>query len=574
MEVTVLLEELLKEIHGFTKDSIVVTEAEPIDAPGPRIVFVNRAFEEATGYSRDEVIGKSPRLLQGPDTCPATLSRIRTALERWQPIQEEVLNYRKDGSSFWIDLSIVPVADKTGWFRFWVAVQRDISAKKLFETKLAEQRDAYRRSALVDELTGLFNRRGLKEAAALSSSRGGETVSLFAIDLDRFKQLNDTLGHEAGDAVLKAVADRLRAEAKPGDLFARMGGDEFILLDTATSRADPLRRAMRIEKALSRPVPRGRTSLSCHASVGVATGSWEDYRSGLLFRRADLALYAAKAKGRGQAVAFAPEMERRFLDRMSLAADLQLALETGGLSVAYMPKVHAPTGQVLGLEALARWHHPVHGDVSPAAFIPLAEDLKIVENIDAFVLNKVAQDRQDHEEAGLSIPPISINVSARRLNDNRFVEDVERLGLSGEEISVELVETVLLDRIDDQTLDTLDRLRWRGIGIEIDDFGSGHASILSLTQIRPDWLKLDRRFAQGMVKDQSARDIVRSTLGMARALNIRVIAEGVESDDQAALLASFGCDALQGFLFGKPGSLEDALKPTSAVSFPRARLVG
>jgi diguanylate cyclase (GGDEF)-like protein len=247
----------------------------------------------------------------------------------------------------------VPVADETGWFRYWVSVQRDISALKGIEIALVEQRDAYRRASLVDELTGLLNRRGLKEAACPSGDAASAApVTLLAIDLDRFKQLNDTLGHEAGVAVLKCVADRLRAETRTGELVARMGSDEFILLATRAEGQDALRRAVTIEHALSRPVARGRTTLSCHASIGAATGSWDDYMSGVLFRRADLALYAAKAKGRGQAAVFAPEMERRFLDRMALAGDLQLGLESGGLSVAYMPKVNAMTRES---SASRRW---------------------------------------------------------------------------------------------------------------------------------------------------------------------------------------------------------------------------
>jgi diguanylate cyclase (GGDEF)-like protein/PAS domain S-box-containing protein len=570
----VRVEDLLSRIHGFTRDSIVVTRAAPIDSPGPEIVFVNRAFEEATGYRLAEVAGQSPRLLQGPGTCRRTLDRIRRALERWEPIEEELLNYRKDGTPFWVDMSIVPVADERGWFHYWVSVQRDVTARKRIEAALVEQRDGYRRASLMDELTGLLNRRGLKEVAgARRSEAPSSAVSLFAIDLDRFKQLNDTLGHEAGDAVLKSVADRLRAAGRPDDLVARMGGDEFLILDSVQDGQDPLHRAAILQKALSRPVGHRRSTLPCHASIGIAAGSWDDYASGALFRRADLALYAAKAKGRSQSALFTPDMERRFLDRMALAADLQFALEHGGFSVSYMPKINAVTREVIGLEALARWRHPVHGNVGPGTFIPLAEDLKIVEDIDAFVLNRVAEDRRRHADIG-PLPPISINVSARRLHDGRFMDDIVRLGLTGKEISIELVETVLLDRIDDRTLDTLDRLRWRGISVEIDDFGSGHASILSLTRIRPEWLKLDGRFAQAILSDRRTQDIVRSTLSMAQALDIRVIAEGVEREDQAALLASWGCFGLQGFLFGAPGRLRDAMSPHGPKDSGRSLLAG
>jgi diguanylate cyclase (GGDEF)-like protein/PAS domain S-box-containing protein len=554
------LDELHNQIHRFTKDAILVTEAEPVDEPGPRIVFANRAFEEATGYTQEEILGRSPRFLQGEGTCPLTLARIRKALDEWRPIQEELLNYTKDGTPFWIEISLVPVADETGWFRYWVSVQRDVSARKRIEAALVEQRDSYRRASLVDELTGLLNRRGLK-AAAVAASRNTATrpIFLLAIDLDRFKQLNDTLGHDAGDAVLNTVAERLKSAATPGDLLARMGGDEFMVLDTAPSRIPPMQRAGQIQAALSRPVMHGRTSIGCHASVGIATGSWEDYDSGALFRRADLALYAAKAEGRGRAAVFAPEMERRFLDRMALASDLQFALEHEGFSVAYMPKVHATSRQLIGFEALARWSHPVHGDVPPATFIGLAEDLKIVEEIDAFVLRTVAEDRRRYERNGRSLPPISVNVSARRLHDDRFVDDIERLDLTGSDISVELLETVILDHVEDRTLDTLDKLRWRGIHVEIDDFGSGHASILSLTQIKPECLKLDRRFAQDILSDRRTLDIVRSAVSMAKALDIRVVAEGVETVAQADLLASLGCFGLQGFLFGHPADLDVAV---------------
>lgn len=563
------IDELLQNAHAYTEDVIVITEAEPQNATGPRILFVNKAFEKQTGYSADEVIGKNPRLLQGEDTCPLTRARIRRNMAQWKPIREEILNYRKDGTPFWIEMSIDPVADGAGWYRYWISVQRDITRRKEIDAQLLQQRNSYRRAAITDELTQLLNRRGLKETttsmhAAAGDTNSADSISLFLIDLDRFKVINDTLGHEAGDLILKETAQRLRTVAHQSDVLARMDGDELLVLRTRGATADLKFEAERLREALSRPIEYQRQKVRCDVSVGAASGTLEQLASGALFRRADLALYYAKGSGRGLSAAFEESMERHFFNRATLASDLLFALEQNGLSVQYMPKVETATGKVIGFEALARWFHPIHGSVSPDEFIPLAEEIKVVELVDRFVLHQVAADRDALIRKGRTLPPISVNISSRRLRDPNFLADLDALDLTGSEISVELVETVLLDSISELDLSVLDGLRQRGIKIELDDFGSGHASMLSVTQIRPDWLKIDRRFVMDIDQNPESQHMVGTICAMARVLGIKVIAEGVETELHANILMALGCGALQGYLFGKPSSLIEAFDRNAA----------
>lgn len=548
------LEHVLANVHRHTNDAVIVSEAEPMHEPGPRIVFVNAAFTRATGYAPEEVIGRNPRILQGPDTDQATLARIRTALRAWQPVREELLNYRKDGTPFWVELSIVPVADETGWFHYWVSVQRDITSRRQADEAIRRNLDLIRHQARHDALTGLLNRRGFEEAMAETCARSaesGRSFQLLHVDLDRFKVINDTLGHAAGDCVLEAVARRIGSLLRPGETAARIGGDEFVVLREDSDEREAEAFGHALIDTLGAPVGFGAHRCRFGVSVGATAVCPGETDVRAILARSDIALYRGKAAGRNSFRAFTAEMARSIRDRVSLAEELADAVAQEAFEPHFMPQVRAGDLALDGFEVLARWMRPGRDEVPPAVFVPLADELKLLSEIDRQILVKAMAHRDRWLAEGLAVPPLSVNVSARRLHDPDLIPALRAMNLAPDIVSFELLETIFLDDASDRVLWTIDALRDLGVGIEIDDFGTGHASVISLTRIRPDRLKIDRRLTADIETDRTQREIADSMIRIGRALGIRIVAEGVETPGQAKALADLGCDVLQGFLFGK-----------------------
>ncbi|MEO1680633.1 MAG: bifunctional diguanylate cyclase/phosphodiesterase [Pseudomonadota bacterium] len=403
-----------------------------------------------------------------------------------------------------------------------------------------------------DQLSGLRNRRGLEDAIA-SIKPSERTVAIAHMDLDRFKLVNDTLGHDAGDAVILAIARRLRSLCEPTDIIARIGGDEFVVIRPGADREEITAFAEQALPALAEPVMFEGRECRFGVSIGAAAADISALRSGDLDRAADQALYLAKNEGRGRVRFFSADMERRLRDRSVLALELERALEAEELTVAYMPKVAASDRRLIGMEALVRWQHPERGSLSPGLFLPIADEMKLTPAIDAHVLRNVLADRDAWCAAGVFVPPISVNVSARRLLDPDLAASVSTLGITPGAISFELLESVFLDDVSEHVRWNCDLLREMGIGIEIDDFGSGHASILGITRMKPDWVKIDAALVRNVTEADSDRTLVRAIVEMATAFDIAVMAEGVETEDQARLLCSMGCAGLQGYHIGRPG---------------------
>jgi diguanylate cyclase (GGDEF)-like protein/PAS domain S-box-containing protein len=547
---------LLESSIARLNDIVIITEAGPFNEPGPRIVFVNEAFERRTGYRREEVIGRTPRLLQGPGTQRKELDRIRAALEQWQPARVDVINYKKNGEPFWVDLEVSPVWDEQRRLTHWVAVGRDIT-----ERKTAEEKIQY--LAFYDPLTKLPNRQLLLDRLqrALSDRDHPREGALMFIDLDNFKVLNDTLGHQKGDQLLQQVAERLRSCVHRGDTVARLGGDEFVIL-IENNHHKPLEpsaaaRAVseRILAKLGEPYVLSGHLHHSTCSIGVTLFGRAPWSVSELLKQADLAMYQAKNAGRNAVCFFDPEMQAVATANATLATDLREAWRDGQFLIDYQPQVGAD-GRMTGVEALLRWRHPERDLVPPAHFIPTAEETSLIIPIGRWVLEQacaqLAEWAKRPDRRHLSI---AVNVSVKQFRHPDFVDEVmtaiANAGIAPHKLKLELTESLLAEGIE-VTVAKMGSLKDMGVTLSLDDFGMGYSSLSYLKRLPLDQLKIDREFVKDILTDANDAAIARTIIGLAQSLGLSVIAEGVETQAQRAFLAQQGCYEYQGFLFCRP----------------------
>ncbi|TPJ46128.1 EAL domain-containing protein [Mesorhizobium sp. B2-6-4] len=431
-----------------------------------------------------------------------------------------------------------------------------IRAKQLSETKNAELESAKARIehiALHDSLTGLPNRRYLdqvlKEYAA-KTTRGCGYVGLLHIDLDRFKHINDTLGHAAGDAMLVHASAVLRSTVEEGGFVARIGGDEFVVLCTVKDIKQLGLLADNIISQMSEPVYYHGHRCRFGASVGIAVDNDNDIEAKHLLVNADIALYQAKTRGRNRYDFFTEVMQSEIVDTKRTADEVLGGLERNEFIAFYQPQFDAKTLEIVGVEALARWRHPKQGILAPDAFLRIADELNVVSMIDRSILNQSLSDFAKWSNANLKIPRVSVNVSARRLQDEELITNLRELKIKKGTVSFELVESIFLDGSDDLVAWNVNQIKELGIDIEIDDFGTGYASIVSLIKLQPRRLKIDRQLITPIVRSSQQRRIVSSIIEIGKSLGIEVIAEGVETMEHAWILKDLGCDILQGYAFG------------------------
>jgi diguanylate cyclase (GGDEF)-like protein/PAS domain S-box-containing protein len=551
---------LLEGSIARLNDIVIITEAAPFRAPGPRIVFVNEAFERRTGYTREEVLGHSPRFLQGPDTQRAQLDRIRAALEQWERVRVDLVNYTKGREPYWVDLDVSPVWDEARRLTHWVAVGRDITERKRDEEKIQYL-------AFYDPLTQLPNRQMLLDRLdeAVGEHAHGRDGALMFIDLDNFKVLNDTLGHQKGDLLLQQVARRLRNCVAKGDLVARLGGDEFVVLleNTPEKPLDPLTAArivsQRILDALGEPyvLPGYLHHTTC--SIGVTLFGKAPSSVSELLKQADLAMYQSKAAGRNAVRFFDPEMQAVASENAALAADLRTAWRDSHLKIEYQPQV-GMDGRMSGVEALLRWEHPSRGLVQPDQFIPTAEETSLIIPIGHWVLEaacaQLALWAQRTDRAHLSI---AVNVSVRQFRHPGFIDEVmscvRRAGVPPGKLKLELTESLLADNID-AAIAKMRNLKDMGVRLSVDDFGIGYSSLSYLKRLPIDELKIDRGFVRDILTDGNDAAIAGTIIGLCRNLGLEVIAEGVETEEQRQFLARQGCHRYQGYLFCRPLPIE------------------
>jgi diguanylate cyclase (GGDEF)-like protein len=430
-----------------------------------------------------------------------------------------------------------------GLLVLWLSLFRIVARAS---RRLRDQAEAARLQAREDALTGLANRVGLREQAAST-----EVAGLLLVDLDHFKEVNDTLGHDHGDLLLRQVAGRLRALVRPGDVLARLGGDEFALLVAAGGPALE-ERAAELTAVLSAPVDLTSLAVAVEASVGIAVGPEHGRTIEELLQHADVALYAAK-DAPGHVATYAPELDTHTPERLALAGELRGAAERAELVVFYQPIVDAPDARVRGVEALVRWQHPVRGLLPPGEFLPLAEGTGTIGEITRFVLEEALRQAHVWREQGLDLE-VAVNLASASASDPRLPELVacalERWPIDPARLVLELSEeTVITDPR--RVSDVLARLHALGVGLALDDFGTGQSSLAYLKRLPLDQLKIDRTFVTTLERRGEA-DIVSAMVRLARAFGLRTVAEGVEDARTAGALSRLGCDQLQGFHFGRP----------------------
>ncbi len=556
---------LLESVVVNANDAVLITEASPVEEPGPRIRYANRAFTRTTGYELEEIVGKTPRILQGPATSPESRSRLREALLAWQPCEVELINYRKDGTPFAVELSIVPVADDTGWFTHWVSVQRDITDRKAIEEQhlrarvLEAQHDALAFRAFHDDLTGLRNRAYFMDRLGLVlqdvAARDVRRSALIFFDLDRFKIVNDSLGHNMGDLLLVELGRRLAACLQPSDTLARMGGDEFtVLVERVESLESVLAVADSIIETLRSPVRLGGQDLFAYASLGIVFIDRRYTRAEDVLRDADSAMYRAKRSGGMRYVCFDDSMYATAVASLALQLDLQRAVEREEFVVHYQPVIDIRSSRVTGIEALVRWNHPDRGLISPLDFIGTAEETGLITAIGEYVLKRACHDMRDWHARDPHLT-LNVNVSPRQFHDSRFfdivVDALADAGISPYALQLEITENLFLDRADEVGA-TLEALRAIGVRIALDDFGTGYSSLSYLERFEIDTLKIDKSFVDRIETSPVGVAIVRTVVQLARALGIKVVAEGVETAGQLDALCTFDCDSAQGYFFSRP----------------------
>ncbi|MCJ7798233.1 MAG: EAL domain-containing protein, partial [Polaromonas sp.] len=553
---------LLQSSVANLNDIVLITEAGSLDAPGPRIVFVNDAFERQTQFRRDEVLGKTPRMLQGPLTQRAELDRIRSALSSAKPVRAELINYKKNGEVFWIEPDIVPVDYFSRGLTHWVAVARDITQRKAAEDRIEHL-------AFYDPLTQLPNRQLLMDRLQQALSRGArhkKIGALMFIDMDNFKTLNDTLGHAKGDLLLQQVALRLSSCVRKTDTVARLGGDEFVVMlqdlgDNPQVANDKTRVVgEKILAALSEPYDLAGYQHHGTCSVGITLFSQHQEGIGELLKQADLAMYQAKAAGRNSLCFFDPEMQAAVTASATLNAALRKGLFNHEFVLHYQPQVGGH-GRMVGVEGLLRWQHPERGLVLPNDFIGQAEESGLILPLGEWVLKTACKQlalwASRPETALLSV---AVNVSVRQFRHPEFVEMVMAIiaqaGICADRLKLELTESLLATDID-VTIAKMSMLRTVGVTLSIDDFGIGYSALSCLKHLPLDQLKIDRSFVKDVLTDPNDAAIARTIISLAQSLGLAVMAEGVETEAQREFLAWQGCECYQGYLFSRPLPIDE-----------------
>nr|WP_255605070.1 EAL domain-containing protein [Rheinheimera maricola] len=547
-----LASEQLNALAFHTREAIMITD------PEQRIIRVNPAFTDITGYSEAEVVGKTPSVLSSGLHDKLFYQRLWKALHEFDVWSGEIYNRRKNGEVFPEHVIINALKDDNQQVTHYIASFNDISKSKADQQRI-------HRLAFYDPLTHLPNRRLLLDDIVNTQSenqRSGQFSALFFIDLDHFKSLNDSLGHSFGDELLRQLADRLQLTIRTNDILARPGGDEFILLaklqttDSTAAALSAQELGNKILDEIRKPFMLKDHQYSITASIGVALFNNNTNAVDELMSSADLAMYHAKENGRNQLFFFEPQMQQTLKRRQQMELALKQALVKQEFQVFYQPKVNT-FGTIIGYEALIRWQHPEFGLVSPDSFIPLAESTGLIIDIDSWVLENACQQINKLSSQGQALS-IAVNVSQRQLARKDFVELVSNIvvasGIDPTLLELEITESMLNDDLEN-TRKKLDALSQLGILFSLDDFGTGYSSLYYLQKLPMNVLKIDQSFVRAFLTQETDYAIVKTIIAMAKALSLKVVAEGVEQQEQYEALIALECDFFQGYLFGKPAPL-------------------
>jgi diguanylate cyclase (GGDEF)-like protein/PAS domain S-box-containing protein len=533
-------------VFDCTREGVLVTDSEGL------IVHVNRAFMAITGYQSEEVLGQRPSLFKSGHHPAGFYQAMFATLNSTGEWSGEIWNRRKSGEIYpqWQTIRIID--DDLGRRSHYVAVFSDISAIKNSEHELTHL-------AHYDPLTDLPNRllfTDRTEQALASAQIHKRGCALLMIDLDHFKMINDSLGHNIGDQLLKAVAERLNAMFGPGITLARLGGDEFaVLAESCPQLVHAAALAQRVIDGLKEPFQIDGHQLFINASVGISLFPGDALSAEQLLRNADSALFKAKSAGRNGYALYTEELTAHAQQRVETAFELRRALEQQELRVYYQPVHDLKTSRLIGVEALVRWEHPQRGLVSPAEFIPIAERTGLIAEIDAWVMRQACEQMCQWQQAGVVLSFVAVNVSSRLFARRELFQQVAKVlhetGLEPACLELEVTESAVMDD-PEVALEQMHRLRELGVRLAIDDFGTGYSSLLRLKRLPVQKLKIDQGFVAGLPWDEDDAAIVRVIIALAQSMGMQVHAEGIEQVEQASFLLEHGCDLGQGYWFGRP----------------------
>ncbi|WP_207062171.1 EAL domain-containing protein [Motiliproteus sp. SC1-56] len=538
--------ELAQQVIENTSDGVMIADDQS------RILSVNQAFTHITGYSREEAIGQSTRLCKSgrhEETFYAAMWQQIISKGHWSG---EIWNRRKSGEVFPCWLSINRIRQADGDTSHYIAVFSDISQIKQAEKELTQL-------AYYDPLTALPNRalfrdRLAQEIAATRRQQG--RFALFFIDLDRFKDINDSLGHNLGDQLLHEMACRLARLVRETDTAARLGGDEFTLIMAEVNRLESVTQmAERLLSTLGHPVSLAGQEVQVGASIGIALFPEDGDNSESLIQHADMAMYQAKSQGRNNFQFYTHSLQEQVLQRMALERELRLAIQEQQFCLYYQPQLDLNSGQVVGAEALVRWIHPHRGLVSPLDFIPLAEESGLIIPLGQWILEEACRQMRQWHTDGLEHLLVAVNLSARQFSSPELLDQVlqalQDSGLPPQSLELELTESMLVEDSKGAAA-TLNQLRELGVQLSIDDFGTGYSSLAYLKRFQLDHLKIDQGFVRDLTVDSEDAAIVKAIILMSRGLGLNVIAEGIETTRQKDFLVAQGCPRGQGYLFSAP----------------------
>ncbi|MFD1097315.1 bifunctional diguanylate cyclase/phosphodiesterase [Shewanella litorisediminis] len=537
---------LTSKVFENAIEGVMITDSNGV------ITEINGAFETITGYSRDEVIGKTPKLLNSGRHEPDFFENLWRALKTQGHWHGEIWNRRKNGTLFAEQTSISAVYGEDGQIRCFVAVFSDISLLKQTEAEVAQL-------AWHDPLTRLPNRSKLNtitqqqiKLAANHKTR----LALLLIDVDLFKHINDSFGHLAGDKVLLLLSERLSALLGAEDTLARIGGDEFVLLTQVRRRDDIPVILSAIQRAFDTSFDTSQgESVRLSASIGIAVYPDDGDNPDTLLKNADAAMYRAKQQGRNRHAFYTEQMTQSSMHQLRLQTALRGAVKNGALSLVYQPKINLRTRKLIGVEALCRWTDHELGVISPAEFIPVAESIGLMPEIGLWVLKEACRQARIWRDQGLNPGRMAVNVSGSQLTGDNFADSVARVlkqtGLSPEALELEITESVVLDN-PAGAIDILEKIRGMGVSLALDDFGTGYSSLSYLRKLPLNKLKIDQSFVRELPADQDSGAIAMAIIAMGDALKLGVIAEGVENEAQAEFLLRLGCIEAQGYLFARP----------------------
>ena len=536
---------LLERVVESSTSGVAIADAQKPDFP---IVYVNAAFERITGYHRKEIVGRNCRFLQGAESDQPELDVIRHALRYDRDCNVVLRNFRKDGTLFWNHLYLSPVRDERGVVTHFVGLQNDLTERRRVDAELAH-------AASHDAVTDLPRYPVLEAQSARLLHDGDSTLTLYFIDIDHFHGINETMGHLFGDEALRVIAARLREALGDVGQVSRFAGDEFVAIAADLPDAQRLPLGHRLRAAVAEPVEGDGYRLTLSASIGISHSPLHGNAIVDLLRRAEAAMTRAKRQGRDVVCEFSPGQMQEIEDRLLLGARLREAARRGELTLHYQPLLCTRRQQIAGFEALLRWTDAELGTVSPNRFIPIAERLGLMAEIGQWVFNEVCRQQRAWQEADLSGFFISVNLSAQELQRAEVTamlrEAIERHAADPSRIEIEITESSLMEHVE-RVAGIMAEIKALGLRLSLDDFGTGYSSLSYLKQFSLDKLKIDRSFVAELPEDRDDAAIARTIVAIGHQLRMSVIAEGVETAEQAAFLREIGCDQLQGYFFGRP----------------------